>query len=414
MSVEDKIKVLIVDDIADTRENLKRLLQFDQVIEVIGAARSGREAIELSHQLKPDVVIMDINMPDMDGITATEAIRRKVPYTQVVILSVQSDASYMRRAMLAGARDFLTKPPMIDDLTAAIRRAGAMAADERSKAPVFSMGPAGGVPNAMGVPGAIPQYGKVVVVYSPKGGTGKTTIATNLALALHSEETRTILIDTNVQYGDVAVFLNEQVKNSVLDLTPRVDELDREFVEEIAVKHNASGLRVLAAPTKPELADDVGSEEFAKLLDFLRQMYAYIVIDTASYLSVLVQSALDSSDIIVLITTQDIPSIKNSNLFLMLADSSGIKRDRILFIMNRFDKRISISPERVGESLRQEIVTSIPFEEKIVSTSINRGVPFIIDNKTQPIGKSILTLADLVKEKLTKLQEARAEAASKK
>ncbi len=106
MPAQDKIKVLIVDDIADTRENLKRLLQFDQLIEVIGSARSGREAIELSQQLKPDVVIMDINMPDMDGITATEAIRRKVPYAQVVILSVQSDASYMRRAMLAGARDF--------------------------------------------------------------------------------------------------------------------------------------------------------------------------------------------------------------------------------------------------------------------------------------------------------------------
>ena len=226
MPAQEKIKVLIVDDIADTRENLKRLLQFDQIIEVIGAARSGREAIELSHQLKPDVVIMDINMPDMDGITATEAIRRKVPYTQVVILSVQSDASYMRRAMLAGARDFLTKPPMIDDLTAAIRRAGAMAADERSKAPIFPMGPAGGAPNAMGGPGAIPQYGKVIVVYSPKGGTGKTTLATNLALALHSEETRTLLIDTNVQFGDVAVFLNEQVKNNILDLTPRVDELD--------------------------------------------------------------------------------------------------------------------------------------------------------------------------------------------
>ena len=413
MPAQDKIKVLIVDDIADTRENLKRLLQFDQLIEVIGAARSGREAIDLSQQLKPDVVIMDINMPDMDGITATEAIRRKVPYAQVVILSVQSDASYMRRAMLAGARDFLTKPPMIDDLTAAIRRAGAMAADERSKAPVFSIGPSGGAPNALGIPG-IPQLGKVIVVYSPKGGTGKTTIATNLALALHSEETKTVLIDTNVQFGDVAVFLNEQVKNSILDLTPRVDELDREFVEEIAVKHNASGLRILAAPQKPELSEDVASEEFSKLLDFLRHVYSYIVIDTASYLSVIVQSALDSSDVIVLLTTQDIPSIKNANLFLLLADSSGIKRERILFIMNQFDKRISISPERVGESLRQEIVTSIPFEEKIVATSINRGVPFILDNKTQPIGKSILTLADLVKEKLLKLQEAQAEAAAKK
>jgi pilus assembly protein CpaE len=87
MPALEKIRVLIVDDIADTRENLKRLLQFDQMIEFVGAARSGREAIDLSLQLKPDVVIMDINMPDMDGITATEAIRRKVPFTPGVILS---------------------------------------------------------------------------------------------------------------------------------------------------------------------------------------------------------------------------------------------------------------------------------------------------------------------------------------
>jgi pilus assembly protein CpaE len=413
MPALEKIKVLIVDDIADTRENLKRLLQFDQMIEFVGAARSGREAIDLSLQLKPDVVIMDINMPDMDGITATEAIRRKVPFTQVVILSVQSDASYMRRAMLAGARDFLTKPPMIDELTAAIRRAGAMAADERSKTPVFTPGQSGSSnPQAPG--GMAGQLGKIVVVYSPKGGTGKTTIATNLAVALHSEEAKAILVDANVQFGDVAVFLNEQVKNSLLDLTPRVDELDHEFVEEVIVKHNATGLRILAAPPKPELADQVQGEQFGKLMEYLRQVYAYIIIDTASYLTEVVQSALDVSDLIVLLTTQDIPSIKSANSFLLLADTSGIKRERILFVMNRFDKRISITPERVGESLRQEILVTVPFEERIVPTSVNRGIPFIIDNKAQPIGKSILALADSVRDKIAKLQDTHIETVGKK
>jgi pilus assembly protein CpaE len=414
MPAPEKIKVLIVDDIADTRENLKRLLQFDQMIEVIGSARSGREAIEFSQQLKPDVVIMDINMPDMDGITATETIRRKVPFTQVVILSVQSDASYMRRAMLAGARDFLTKPPMIDELTAAIRRAGTMAADERHKAPAFPSGTTGGVsvPGQSG--GMSPQMGKVVVVYSPKGGSGKTTIVTNLAITLHSEESKVVLVDGSIQFGDIAVFLNEQIKNSLVDLTSRVDELDHDFVEEVAVKHNTTGIRILAAPSKPELADGVQGEQFGKLLNYLRQMYAYIVVDTSSYLSEVVQAALDVADLIILLTTQDIPSIKNANAFLTLADTSGIKRERILFIMNRFDKRVSISPERVGESLRQEIVVSVPYEERIVSTSVNRGIPFILDNKSQPIGKSIVSLADATRDKLAKLQEARAEAASKK
>ncbi|RPH55974.1 MAG: response regulator, partial [Chloroflexi bacterium] len=129
----EKTRVLVVDDIAETRENVRKLLQFEADIEVAGAARSGREAIQLTEELKPDVVLMDINMPDMDGITATEMIRQRNMVAQIIILSVQGDPNYMRRAMLAGARDFLTKPPMADELISAVRRAGEMARQERAK-----------------------------------------------------------------------------------------------------------------------------------------------------------------------------------------------------------------------------------------------------------------------------------------
>jgi signal transduction histidine kinase len=122
MVVDKQIRVLIVDDISETRENIRRLLQFDPEIDVVGVARTGKEAIQLSWELVPDVIIMDINMPDMDGITATEAIRSSQPKTQVIILSVQGDPNYLRRAMLVGARDFLTKPPLGDRLLASIHR----------------------------------------------------------------------------------------------------------------------------------------------------------------------------------------------------------------------------------------------------------------------------------------------------
>src|SRR5512139_1266494 len=143
MADDKKIKVLIVDDVAETRENIRKLLQFEADVEVVGAAGTGREAVQIAGEIKPDVVLMDINMPDMDGITATEMIRRNDPSMQVVILSVQGDPNYMRRAMLAGARDFLTKPPAVDELTGAIRRAGKMAFEERAKAATLS-GHAGG------------------------------------------------------------------------------------------------------------------------------------------------------------------------------------------------------------------------------------------------------------------------------
>jgi pilus assembly protein CpaE len=402
MAGQEKVRVLIVDDIAETRDNIRRMLQFDNLIEVIGAAQSGREAISLTGQTKPDVVLMDINMPDMDGITATETIRRNFPATQVVILSVQSDPSYMRRAMLAGARDFLTKPPMIDELISAIRQAGKMGQDERAKAALNFANPA--VPGSPAGTGYNNNQGKVVVVYSPKGGTGCTMLATNLAVALKCDEPKVILVDASMQFGDVPVFLNEQVKNTVLDLAPRVDEMEPEIVESALITHASTGIQVMASPTKPEMSNQLKAEQFGKLLDYLRGMFPYIVVDTSSYLTEAVQAALDAADVIILVTTQDIPSIKNANLFLGLADVSGIKRNRILFVMNRFDKRIGISPERVGESLRQPIVLTIPFEEKVVAQSVNRGVPFVYENKVQPVSKAIFTLVDLLKAHLAQEQ----------
>jgi pilus assembly protein CpaE len=394
--------VLVVDDIAETRDIIRRQLQFDTMIEVVGLAGSGHEAIELSQQTKPDVILMDINMPDMDGIAATEAIRKKIPYVQVVILSVQNDSSYMRRAMLAGARDFLAKPPSTDELTKAIRQAGAVAKEEMAKSPVYpgapSTGPSSNNPAAV-------SLGKIIVVYSPKGGTGCTTVATNLSIAFQSTGAKTVLIDASLQFGDVAVFLNQQVKNDVLDLTSHADELERELVEDVAITHGASGLHILAAPLQPENASKVNAVEFGKVLQFLTGMYAYIVVDTSSYLNEVVLSSLEKADLIVLVTTQDLPSIKSANSFLTLADASDIKRDQILFVMNRYDKRITISPEKVGESLRQPVLINIPLDESgQLSNSIIKGIPLVLDKKANPVSRSIIALADLARERLAKLE----------
>src|SRR5690349_5826774 len=162
----EKTRVLVVDDVAETRENIRKLLQFEADIEVVGAARTGKEAVQLTEELKPDVVLMDINMPDMDGITATEMIRQRNLVTQIVILSVQGDPNYMRRAMLAGARDFLTKPPMADELISAVRRAGEMARLERSKSVQVAAPSATSAKPSFGMSATA---GRIIMVYSPKG-----------------------------------------------------------------------------------------------------------------------------------------------------------------------------------------------------------------------------------------------------
>jgi pilus assembly protein CpaE len=398
----EKIRVVIVDDIAETRENIRKLLQFEPDVEVVGVARTGREAIDISKDVKPDVLLMDINMPDMDGIAATEIIRKVVPFAQIVILSIQNDPNYMRRAMLAGARDFLTKPPTIDELNAAIRRAGAMAHDERSKAPQVSGAQTSrtGGPRPLGLSSV---GGKVITFYSPKGGTGCTTLATNLAVCLNNEDTSVVIVDGNLQFGDVAVFLNEQGKFSILDLTQRADELDPDIINSVTIKHSQSGIKILAAPTKPEQSDMVTGEQFSKILRYMRNMYSYIIVDTASSLQNITASAINNSDLLILLTTQDIPSIKNSRLFLDEIDALGFERKRIIFVMNKFDKRIGITPEKVSENLKQDITAVIPFEERVI-VSINRGIPFLLVDKSRPLSRSILSLAEVVKKRLSELE----------
>lgn len=398
MAVE-KTRVLIVDDIAETRENVRKLLQFEADIEVVGTARTGKEGIQLAQELNPDVVLMDINMPDIDGITATEQIRQNTPHIQVVILSVQGDQNYMRRAMLAGARDFLTKPPMGDELISAIKRAGEMAHSERAKGAKQQLTSA--TPGHSSVGGfSQAVHGKIVLVYSPKGGTGCTTIAVNLAIALHNEDTRAVLVDGNLQFGDVAVFMNEQGKNTVLDIAPRVDDLDADVVDEILIKHEASGIRILAAPQRPELAEKISSDQFVKVLQFMQKIYSYVIVDTSSILTDVILSAIDLSDIVVLVATQEIPSIKNSRLILDLLNSMGINKERIVFAMNRFDKRIAITPERISENLKREISAVVPLDEKIAITAVNRGVPFMLDNKSQPISRGVLALAESIRARI--------------
>src|SRR5215207_3552477 len=153
----DRIRVLIVDDIPETRDHLSKLLGFESDVEVIGAAAGGPEAIEMANALRPDVVLMDINMPGMDGITATEKLAADVPTAAVIMMSVQGEADYLRRSMLAGAREFLVKPFSSDELTASIRQVWSRERDKQTRiaAPAAAAALAAGDGTESGEPGMV-------------------------------------------------------------------------------------------------------------------------------------------------------------------------------------------------------------------------------------------------------------------
>jgi pilus assembly protein CpaE len=307
----------------------------------------------------------------------------------------------MRRAMLAGARDFLTKPPSVDEMIGAIRRAGNLAHEERAKAKTtFTVKPGNG-----SMPIGMSRSGKVISLYSPKGGVGTTTLAVNLAVSLQNEETPVVLVDGNMEFGDVSVFLNKQAKNSIVDLAPRADELDPDVVDEVTILHADSGIKILAAPARPEFAESVTGDQFVKVLEFLCNFYTYVLVDCSSSLSDVTLSTIDASDLIILVTTQEIPAIKDSRLFLDLLQPLKINRERLLFVMNKYDKRIGIKPDKVSENFKQEVKVVVPFEEKVVLPSINRGVPFMLGEKSKSITRSFLSLTEAVRKQLSNHKE---------
>ena len=116
------IKVLTVDDTATTRENLKKMLWFIQDVEVLEAAANGKEGIQMAVELQPDIVLLDVDMPGMDGITAAQRIVEQVPTAQVILMFTQDEADYQQRCDRAGARAYLVKPFRSAELEAAIRR----------------------------------------------------------------------------------------------------------------------------------------------------------------------------------------------------------------------------------------------------------------------------------------------------
>ncbi|MGD8758650.1 MAG: response regulator [Anaerolineales bacterium] len=398
-AAESPIRVLIVDDIAETRDNIRKLLQFEVDIEVVGAARTGGEALQLARDTNPDVVLMDINMPDMDGITATEAILADIPFAQIVILSVQSDADYMRRAMLAGARDFIPKPPSGDELVATIRLVSKRAREQREKMAKPSEQARGRGPRGAAEV-ALRPLGHLLAVYSAKGGVGCTTLATNFAIGLASEETPTVLVDTSMQFGDVSVFLNLQPKTSIVDLAARAEEIDPEVIEDVLLVHE-SGLRVLPAPPRPEMADEIRAEQVRRVLQSLKRMFTYVLVDTGSAMDDVTLAVLDTADLLIAVASPDIPSIKDARQVFDLLDVLEFPKERVFFIINKMDRHSGITVEAIADNLKHTVRGSIPTDERVVAASINRGVPLLLGDRNKQPAKSILTILNKLKKIVT-------------
>jgi pilus assembly protein CpaE len=406
---EGKIQVLIVDDIPETRENLRKLLYFENDIEVVAAASSGEEGVEFAKEYQPDIVLMDINMPGVDGISASEAIAREAPTAQVIMMSVQSEADYLRRSMLAGARDFLTKPFSGDELVSTIRRVYEMGESRRRAMPM--MRPTPGGPTAIATAPQRPE-GKVVALFSPKGGVGCTLLAVNLAIALHqASKGSVVLVDASLQFGDMTVMLDLRPTHSIIDLVQQIDEIDRGMLETVLIPHS-TGIKVLLAPPRPEMADLVSPENLQRILGQLKRQYDYVVVDTWTSLHDTVLVILDIADRIILPTTPDISSLRNVRLFFEVTEQLDYPPEKLALVLNKSDRRSRIRASDIQESMKHPVTEEIPLDDAAALASVNQGVPFVVSDGSRPISQAVTRLAEKLLDNWAAVAEAEAAAAT--
>jgi pilus assembly protein CpaE len=381
------IRLLIVDDIPTTLENLQKLLSFEDDIEVCGTAADGRRAIEEARRLQPDIVLMDVNMPQLDGIQATELMATEVPGSPVIIMSVQGERDYIRRAMQAGAREFLIKPFSGDELIASIRRVHQL---EQKKGTFLAKAAA---TSSVADSGATTvRRGEVFLVFSGKGGVGKSIIASNLAIGLGMETgARVALVDLDLQFGDIGVLLNLDHGRSITDLADASASNDAEFIQDV-LANGPEGIHVLLAPISPELADLVTADHLRTIMQELQRTFDFIVVDTASHLAELNLEAIELATRVIVVTALNIPAIKDTKLTLKVLESLNVEPDRILLTLNRSDAHSEFNKEAVESNLRFPIALQIPYDPKAVSTSVNRGAPFVSANPEAEISRSIREL----------------------
>ena len=377
----DRIRIMIVDDNLAMRENLRKLLELEVDVDVVAEATTGEDAIKKAKAIMPDVILMDINLPGMDGIATTEIIVNQVPRSLIVIISVQGEQEYFRRAMLAGAKDYLVKPCQGDELLRCIRN---IYQREQKKGdspiPVLSK----------------TVLGKVITIFSTKGGVGKTTIAANVATALSvNKGSKVGILDLDLQFGDIAVFLNLVPQKTITDLMLKIDILDQKLLDKYMTSYKEN-MKVLAAPLRPEQADDLSAEGILAVINEMRKHYDYLIIDTATGFNDLLFNIFDVSDLILVTTSQDFPALKNTVIGLETLDSLKYPKEKIKVLLNRANDFGGISISNAEELLKRDILSYLPSSGKVAVTSANQGVPFMIDQPDALIAKGIKKVADYI------------------
>jgi pilus assembly protein CpaE len=328
------------------------------------------------------VVIFGPSEAPDDVIPKVAALVGLRPRCAVIMVVYDLTADVLQRALRAGVSDVVAVSAEDAELLDAIRRASARVT-VRSSGPPPTTGSA-----------AAPTPGKIVTVFCTKGGAGKSVVATNLAVALAKRTIQpVVLVDADLQFGDVALMLQLQPTHTIAEAAQAGERLDGTFMENLLLRHPASGLLVLAAPTEPSSADQIGRADLTRILSVLRERCAFVVVDTSANFAEVTLAALEAADDILVLAGLDVMSLKSARIGLQTMRVLGIPFSRVKFVLNRANTRVGLTEADAERALQLKVDTALP-SDILVAESVNRGVPVVTSAPRSKFAKSIDALAD--------------------
>lgn len=322
-----------------------------------------------------DLVVIGPDVPLDLACDLAESVRLDRPELGVVLIRHRLEVTSLSQALRSGVREVVAADDMTT-LADSVRRSRELTA--RMAGHVGS----GGGPE-----------GKIVTVFSAKGGVGKTTFATNLGAHMAMTNLRVLLVDLDLAFGDVGISLQLLPKTTMMDVVAMSGHLDEQGLRSLITRHHASGLDTICAPTEPSDADRIPGHSITEVLRVGRRFYDVILVDTPPAFTEQVLAAFDVSDLMVLIATLDIPAVKNLRLTMETLDLLGTPAERRLVVLNRSDSKVGLRAEDVVAAIKQEITSTVPSSTD-VPASVNRGVPIVIEEPRHPVTVALRHLAD--------------------
>ncbi len=346
------------------------------------AAAAGDDAVTLAslkelrsglEQLSDETVILGPGVDQAAALALVAEFRVVRPLIGFVLVRDRVDSAVLNEALRAGVREVVAHRDM-SEISSAVRRS-----QEVSQRLQVASGNGSATSRATG---------KVLTVFSPKGGTGKTTLAVNLAVDLAANRMESVvLVDLDLAFGDVAISLQLDPKRSVADAVQLNQDWDEAGVRTLLTEHR-SGLQVLAAPDDPSLAESVNEETVRGLLHALAEKFDYVIVDSAPALNDVVLAAFDSSDHVVLLTSLDIPALKNTKITLRTIEALQYPRDKFRLVLNRADSKVGLDAADVQKVLQTQVVGQIP-SSRDVPTLTNRGVAISAEMPNHAVSRAI-------------------------